>query len=309
MIEQVGTALRFHAFFVASKVGKASLADVTVDVRRNGSLVVTGAAAVEEGGGLYYYDLAGASNTVEGSYTAVFKTADVTVDQRHVPALWLVQKAGVEFLDASIAARTAGLIQRSEPPTVGAVADQVWDEALSGHAVAGSAGAALTASGSAGDPLTNEVPGSYAQGTAGFALGRIGRGRIDVMAPLATSGLLTLVRGDDYSLVDGRAIEFTSSTWPDLTGLSEARLTIRRNTPALVKGKISDEVLLTVTDVVASRVLGSGEQLLAFELPASQTADLDPATHGGKYDVQATVGGRILTLVLSLVTVKEDQTR
>lgn len=30
------------------------------------------------------------------------------------------------------------------PPTVGAIADQVWDEAMSGHATAGSAGATLT---------------------------------------------------------------------------------------------------------------------------------------------------------------------
>jgi hypothetical protein len=107
MLEQVGTTLRFHAFFTAAKVGKTGLVDVIADVRRNGALVVTGGAAIEEGGGLYYYDLSDTHNTVEGSYTAVFKTADGSVDQQHVPALWVVGKAGVENLDATISSRAA----------------------------------------------------------------------------------------------------------------------------------------------------------------------------------------------------------
>jgi hypothetical protein len=38
----------------------------------------------------------------------------------------------------------------NEPPTAGQVADAVWDEALSGHSTAGSAGASLAAAGAAG---------------------------------------------------------------------------------------------------------------------------------------------------------------
>ena len=86
-------------------------------------------------------------------------------------------------------------------------------------------------------------------------------------------------------------------------------MTIRRNTPAFVAGKQSDVVLLTETDVTAERVVGAGEQMVVFELPAAKTVNLEPAVHGGKYDVQATVDGKIITLVISLVTVKEDQTR
>src|SRR5574343_331807 len=51
------------------------------------------------------------------------------------------------------------------------IADAVWDEALAGHAGAGSAGAALTAAGSAGDPWATALPGSYGAGTAGLLLG------------------------------------------------------------------------------------------------------------------------------------------
>lgn len=58
-------------------------------------------------------------------------------------------------------------------PSVGDIADAVWDEAISGHLTAGSTGAKLNSAASAGDPLSSEVPGSYAEGTAGFILGSL----------------------------------------------------------------------------------------------------------------------------------------
>lgn len=102
MIEQIGVAIGFYAMFIETRVGKTGLT-VTVDVWRvntSGSAteVVTGGSATEIGDGLYYYQLASGSVTVEGEYVAVFKTATSTVDQQHIPALWVVQKAGVEKL-------------------------------------------------------------------------------------------------------------------------------------------------------------------------------------------------------------------
>jgi hypothetical protein len=47
------------------------------------------------------------------------------------------------------------------------IADAVWDELLSGHVIVGSAGAALQAAGSAGDPWSTALPGAYGAGTAG----------------------------------------------------------------------------------------------------------------------------------------------
>jgi hypothetical protein len=63
------------------------------------------------------------------------------------------------------------------------LADAVWDEALSGHATAGTAGAALTAAGSAGDPWSTALPGSYGAGTAGAILA--------TTIPATLSGLAT----------------------------------------------------------------------------------------------------------------------
>lgn len=57
------------------------------------------------------------------------------------------------------------------PPTVGAIADAVWDEALAGHLAAGSTGNALNAAGSAGDPWSTALPGAYGAGTAGKIVG------------------------------------------------------------------------------------------------------------------------------------------
>lgn len=56
-------------------------------------------------------------------------------------------------------------------PTVGQIADQVWDEAIADHLGAGSTGASLNGAGSAGDPWTTALPGAYGAGTAGNILG------------------------------------------------------------------------------------------------------------------------------------------
>lgn len=54
---------------------------------------------------------------------------------------------------------------------VNAVADQIWDEATSGHQTAGTTGKALTDAGSSGDPWSTALPGAYGAGTAGKIVG------------------------------------------------------------------------------------------------------------------------------------------
>ena len=108
-LEQTGVALTFYAFYVASKQGVTGLT-VTVDVWRvntsaSPTQVVTAGSATAVGGGLYLYQLASASVTVEGEYVAIFKTTSSTPDQQHIPAIWVVSKAGTEYLDASVASR------------------------------------------------------------------------------------------------------------------------------------------------------------------------------------------------------------
>jgi len=59
------------------------------------------------------------------------------------------------------------------PPTAAAIADAVWDETIGDHLTAGSTGAALNAAGSAGDPWTTTLPGSYTGSQAGKILADI----------------------------------------------------------------------------------------------------------------------------------------
>ena len=91
----------FYAFYVASKVGLAGLTP-TVDVWGPGGAEVTAANATEIGDGLYSYSH---TDAVDGDYTAVFKTADATVDAQHIPALAVKQISS--YLDAAISSRAA----------------------------------------------------------------------------------------------------------------------------------------------------------------------------------------------------------
>lgn len=103
-IEQVANALRFLAFYAASGEGAEGLS-VTVRIYNPaGTLIVTDEACEEMGDGFYYYDLPANLVTAVGEYPARFATGDTTVDSKHVAALWVVGRAGIEYLDASIAA-------------------------------------------------------------------------------------------------------------------------------------------------------------------------------------------------------------
>lgn len=325
--EQISTAITFAAFYVESKVGKTGLT-VTVDVYRNGTAIVTDGATVEVGGGLYTYTLGSGSVTVEGEYLAIFKTATATVDQQHIPALMLVGRAGVENLNATISSRSshaAADIWSVGTRTLTSFGTLVADAAA---AVWASVARTLTASpgpsaATIADAVLDElVSGHTTAGSVGHKLSLIGAASVTITAPVAADGTLDLVRGDDYLEAQSREITFSSSSWPDLTGVTEIKLTIRRRKEAFGTG--SDPIILTVLDVSGSRDIGGSPQVLVFELfsatPQSgggdapgftgDTNDLLVGDATGKYDVQVTLAnGEIITLATGTIDVTEDQTR
>ena len=63
-------------------------------------------------------------------------------------------------IDAAVSTRLASA-SYTTPPTVGAVADAVWDELLAGHTTVGSAGAGLTSAAAGGSSLTAEDVWTY----------------------------------------------------------------------------------------------------------------------------------------------------
>jgi phage baseplate assembly protein W len=87
--------------------------------------------------------------------------------------------AALNDLDAAGVRTAVGLAsanldtQLAALPTAAENADAVWDEALSGHLGSGSTGEALNAAGSAGDPWTTTLPGSYTGSQAGKMLSDI----------------------------------------------------------------------------------------------------------------------------------------
>jgi hypothetical protein len=125
-----------------------------------------------------------------GSVTTVSDKTGYSLSTAGILAIWhqltsaivtasTIGKLIVDYLDAQVSSRlaTAGY---TTPPTVGAIADQVWDEATSGHTGAGTTGKALTDAGSAGDPWSTSLPGAYGAGTAGKIVGD------NINAPIAT---------------------------------------------------------------------------------------------------------------------------
>lgn len=108
MLEKQANPLTFLAQFIASKVGATGLT-VTVDVweiQQDGTAteIVTAGSATEIGDGLYRYILASGSVDANAEYICVFKTANTSVDQQHLAAVYSVGRAGVANLDAPVSA-------------------------------------------------------------------------------------------------------------------------------------------------------------------------------------------------------------
>lgn len=212
----------------------------------------------------------------------------VTIDTETVQINDLAMAANLETVDTVVDAiklKTdtipADPAETSDIPSAATISDAVWDELLSGHVVAGSAGEALAASGSASDPLLNEVPGTYASGTAGDALGRIGSGQITTVSPVAQDGDVETIQGDDYDNAHGRALDWTddSAAWPELTD-------------ATIEVIIGGIVELAGSVVTAT---GDGKKV-RVELTDVQTAAIRPGVHA--FQVVATLSDAdIVTLV------------
>lgn len=180
---------------------------------------------------------------------------------------------------------------------VAEIADGVWDEALSGHAAAGSAGAALSTAGAAADPLTSSVPGSYNSGTAGYALGRIGTTAVTISIAdhLQAGNLISIVRGDSYHASDGNSITFT---------FTESRAGLSWN---------GDTVTLHVRDVAGNTASwpatcsqsGTTVTVTVGNLTGSQTDDLVEGAHG-TWQLRGEPGasGRPITAVEGTLAVK-----
>ncbi len=104
MHENQGNSVIFYSHYTEGGLGKTGLT-VTVDVYeviRDGTatLIINDGACTEIGAGLYRYLLASASVDAAAEYVGVFHTATDTVDAQDLPALWVIDRAGLEKLDS-----------------------------------------------------------------------------------------------------------------------------------------------------------------------------------------------------------------
>lgn len=106
----------------------------------------------------------------------------------------------------------------------------------------------------------------------------LGTHNVSVVGPVLASGQLELVQGDDYKATDGRALTFSSASWPTLTA----------GTVAL---KLRNSPNATATSYAGTVLSASSVQV---ELTAAQTALLSGSY---KYDIVATLSnGDVATL-------------
>ncbi len=122
----------------------------------------------------------------------------------------------------------------------------------------------------------------------------IGAGLIILVSPVAVTGTLGLIRGDDYFNADGRALEWTDfgSTWPALAGATIHLKIYQTNFPPA-----------PTLDVLGAVIVGgppSGK--VRAELTKAQTALLTKSEYN--YFVVATLADtHVVTLVTGLVVV------
>ena len=174
-------------------------------------------------------------------------------------------------------------LSAASAPSAASVADAVWDELVADHAGVGSTGAALAAAGGSGDPWSTALPGSYGEGTAGKILGA------NLNAPVATVD----------TVVDGIATTL-GVAGTGLTALGDTRLA---NLDATVSSRLSPAgTLATVTNLTNAPSNGDFTSTMKSSITAAvPTAAAIGTDAAGK--VLATPAQKLVTDATGRVTV------
>ena len=167
--------------------------------------------------------------TVNGFAAGSITAASIAVSALDGKGNWNVGKTGYSLTattglgnqTANITGNLSGSVGSVTGLTNDTIADQVWDEILSGHAGVGSAGAALSAAGGSGDPWSTALPGAYGAGTAGYILGTNLDAAISSRSTYAgadTAGTTTLLSRVTAAV----ALAGSAPSWYATTGLKLA---------------------------------------------------------------------------------------
>lgn len=159
----------------------------------------------------------------------------------------------------------------TSPPTAAAIADQVWTETLADHSgSSGSTAEALNAAGSAGDPWTTPLPGSYSSGQAGYIIGnQIDAAISSRMATFTLPSNFSLLGINGSGHIERVSLVDTTTTNSDMRGTDGANQT----TPPTAN---------SIRDAVLDRVLSGNHDTAGTVGELLQTMDmlLDAMFHG-----------------------------
>jgi hypothetical protein len=199
-------------------------------------------------------------------------------------------------------------IDTTTTPTVALIADAVWDELTAAHAGAGTFGLSVASAASASavaDAVLDELITDHTTtDTFGWMMNEIKEktdlittGTVTVTTPVTSTNAIVLVQGDEYANADSRALSFSSTGWPDLTG----------STVTLTANEVRGTGTMSVSGTLSS--VGGATQTIYFEPTAVQTAALTLGQDAYKFGVQAVLqtSSNRVTLITSYITVNEDQ--
>ena len=238
--------------------------------------------------------------------------------EQNSPILTYVNTNGVITVEqAFTAAPQVGdafvIVPISHVHSLAAIADQVWDETLSGHLASGSTGEALNNSGGSGNPWITDLSTGYTGTQAGNILNQvkaktdlITTGTIQSSIPVTSQGQITgpLFIGDDYLSANGRAFQWTVALPSGFViNTSTCRFGMEHAEGATEGASFA--VSGTVTDA------GSGNVTLSFDVPKATTGTLKAGFYRWSVEI-ASAGGNEVTRVASdgkkLVEWREKQT-
>jgi hypothetical protein len=167
-------------------------------------------------------------------------------------------------------------------PSSSAIADAVWDEAISGHLSAGTAGNALNAAGSSGDPWSTPLPGAYGAGTAGKIIGD------NINAPLNTIDTVVdsiKAKTDSLTFTDAGKVDATLQAAADVKAAVANKVAdhaMRRNLGTVLASSDGDaktfRSLAGAAAKLVNRVGFSGSNLLTYETDDSTVLGTQAAT-------------------------------
>jgi len=312
MHENQGNSVIFYAHYTEGGVSKTGLT-VTVDVYeviRDGTatLIINDGSCTEIGAGLYRYILASGSVDAAAEYVGVFHTATDTVDCQDIPAIWVIDRAGLEKLDSGVtlAATQTGVTIPTVTNLTNAPTGMALEATLTAMKGAGWTDETLVAIKAALDAI--DLSGVAAA---------VWAAAVRTLTQSAASVIAT-VTGSDITCQRGDSLSASLTDVGALTGYSKVYFTVKRDyadadTAAIIQIEKTAglKYLNGATGTPANGSLTIDDEAtgdITIALDEVETAKLDPGVY--VYDVQVVrTAGTVSTLTAGTFEVAADVTR